>query len=317
MAPDPAVVEQASQQEGALSRVQAVQLGPTPGQVRHLVRSGRWQPLHPGVYATFTGTVSARCRVWAAILLAGPGAAASHGTAAWLCGLHDDEPPTVHVLIPAHQRVSRTPGITVHVSRHAEVRCHPGLSLPQTRVEDTVLDLTDAAVRTEDAVAVVIRACQRRLTTPGRLRTSAARRSRLRHRRLLAEVLTDVDEGVQSILERRWLRDVERPHGLPPGCWNRAERVNGGTRYRDVDYPAWRVVVELDGRVAHPAGERHRDMARDNALAAQARLTLRYGWVDVTRSPCAVADQVARTLRAQGWSGPATQCGSGCTITTS
>ena len=46
----------------------------------------------------------------------------------------------------------------------------------------------------------------------------------------------DVVDGVQSTLERRYRRDVERPHGLPRGFRNRSEGDRGRRRYRDVRY---------------------------------------------------------------------------------
>lgn len=252
-------------QEGVLSRPQALTAGMTSDEIRHRLRSGRWQRLMTGTYAAFTGPVSPEALAWAAVLYAGPGALASHGTAAWLCRLNDEPPATVHVTVPARRRVPAPAGVTVHLSRHATLRQHPARSLSQTTVEATVLDLLDTTRAAEAAVALVIRACQRRLTTAARLRRAAQGRRRLRWRRLLEEVLTEVADGVQSMLERRWLREVERPHGLPHGRRNQAEDTGRGRRYRDVDYEPWGVVVELDGRVAHPDDERHRDMARDNS----------------------------------------------------
>ena len=55
------------------------------------------------------------------------------------------------------------------------------------------------------------------------------------------------------------------PITLPAGTRNKPEKQHrGGNRYRDVRYRAWHVIVELDGRAAHPLTEKFRDMKRDN-----------------------------------------------------
>ena len=130
----------------------------------------------------------------------------------------------------------------------------------------------------------------------------------------MVESLGDVEQGVRSNLEYRYVRDVERAHGLP-----RAERqvrvVRGGrVCYLDNLYRECLVGVELDGLVAHPPGERWRDFRRDNAGVADGIVTLRYGWADVTGRPCEVAGQVAAVLRRRGWAGRALACGPSCAV---
>jgi hypothetical protein len=70
--------------------------------------------------------------------------------------------------------------------------------------------------------------------------------------------------------------------------------------------------VELDGRRFHPGEHRDLDVARDNHAAATGASTLRYGWADVTRQPCAVAAQVHAALAERGYAGPLTPCSPTC-----
>lgn len=176
-----------------------------------------------------------------------------------------------------------------------------------------MLDLTDAARSQVAVVDLVLRACQRRLTTASRLALAARARKRLRWRRLLGEILAKVRQGVRSALESRYVSDVERPHGLPRGSRNQPEGRAGRRRYRDVRYRRWRVVVELDGSAAHPPELRELDDLRDNELLVDERTqTLRYGWRSVTGRPCETAAQVARLSTANGWAGRLTSCGPGC-----
>jgi hypothetical protein len=87
--------------------------------------------------------------------------------------------------------------------------------------------------------------------TAGKLAAAASGRRRLRWRSKLTELL-DMD-GVHSVLEYRYVRDVERRHGLPSAIRQLRTRMGSRSLYRDQFYEAYRAVVELDGRVAHPA----------------------------------------------------------------
>jgi very-short-patch-repair endonuclease len=114
------------------------------------------------------------------------------------------------------------------------------------------------------------------------------------------------------VLELRYLRDVERAHGLPTA--DRQVRMDGaGHRsYDDVRYRAFLVAIELDGDRYHP--DRRRDTARDNTRAAAGLTVLRYDWVAVTTRPCSVAREVAHALAARGWTGAPRRCGRDCIL---
>ena len=291
----------------------------TDGQIARALGS-RWQRTdHHGVYLTTTGPASylARCR--AALLHAGNGAALGMTTAAWIWGLTDEAPDLVHVMVPAHRRLARQPGVQFHIRTHLRQRVHPARVPPVVRLEDTVLDLVDRRGSTRgEVIDLVLRACQRRLTSTGRLRSAMALRRRLRHRALVRDLLTEIEDGVETPLERRYARDVERAHGLPRGLRNRQEGARGRRRYRDVRYLAYRTVVELDGRAAHPAERRELDDWRDNELlVVEGTRTLRYGWRSVTDSACETAEQVVALLRSGGWTGATTRCGPGCRLSRS
>jgi hypothetical protein len=306
----------AEMQDGVISRSQLLNLGLTPARARRDVDSGRWQPLLPGVHLTHTGTVDPIARVWAALLYAGTGAAAGRRTALWLAGMFDEATDPVHVSIPASRRVLRQPGIRIRLSRALDdasrAILHPSAAPPRVRLEVALLDHCESETATE-VTHLVLSAIQRRLTTANRIRTVIDARPRHRWRRLIIEMLIEAAAGVASPLELHYRRAVERRHGLPDGTRNRAERApDGGRCYRDVRYPRWRLIVELDGREAHPAHRAFRDLRRDNWAAVGGDTALRYGWRDALGDPCAVAAQVAHVLAGQGWTGRAKPCGPAC-----
>jgi very-short-patch-repair endonuclease len=294
-------------------------LGLSAAEARADVNTGKWQRIFPGVYATFTGPMNSLGRVWAAALYAGNGAAASHATALWLSNLVDEPPNIIDVSIPESRKVLPQIGIRVHRRRGLDspdrrLIVHPAARPPRLRVEEAVLE-TCGTGTAANAIDLILRSTQRRITTAERLRRRMTERPRQPWRALLGEVLADIDDGVASPLERRYRGDVERRHHLPQGACNEAEVQRfGGRWYRDVRYRAWHVIVELDGREAHPVDEAFRDMRRDNVAALAGDTSLRFGWRDVVSDPCGVATQVVAVLRLGGWAGLPRACNATCTV---
>jgi hypothetical protein len=300
-------------QRGALSRSQAHACGLTDDAITARLAGSRWQRIHQGVYAAFTGPLPRSTRLWAALLRAGPGSTLSHRTAAELDGLTDESDETIHVTVPAGRRIGPFDGVEVHYSRQLDAKRHPALLPPRTRIEHTVLDLVDGASSIDEVLMWVTRACQRRRTTPARLGSALACRPNVRWAAELTAVFADVDEGAHSVLEVLYRRRVERPHGLPRGRGQSPARSGPG-RHVDVEYEDYRTRVELDGRIGHVEEGAFRDMDRDNATTIDGLAGLRYGWAQVFGRPCATAAHVARVLRSSGWRGRLRRCGPTCQL---
>jgi hypothetical protein len=302
-------------QAGVVSRQQAQDAGWPERAIDRRLRSGSWQRIQRGAYATFSGVPSREAQLWAAVLRAGPGAALSHETAAEIHGLTDKSISKIHVSVPAHRKpgqVGRIRGIVIHRGRGLVAQWQPPWQLPRTSVEDTVLDLVAAARSVDDAYGWISAAIGRRLTTPHLLGKALAGRSRMRWRGWVAAALEDAAEGVHSPLERHYVRGVERAHGLPAARRQAKRRHGSGLRYLDNLYE-YGVCVELDGAAAHPPEGRWRDTRRDNENVVQGARTLRFGWPDVTEHRCRTAAEVGTILRRRGWTGTVRRCGPACT----
>lgn len=306
------IAEVLDRQHGALTREQAMRAGLSRSLVATRLDSGRWQRLHRGVFAAFSGPVPRETQLWAAVLRVGEHAVLSHHSAAELWRLSDAQSGPIHVTVPRKATSSAVPGLVLHFSaRLAETR-HPVRLPPQTKVEETALDLADLAPTAEDAVAWPMRACQRRLTTPDRIIAALAARDRARWRRDVADAIPDIRAGVHSPLELRYARDVERRHGLPRGDRQVAVARGVTRQYIDVLYAGYGVVVELDGVLAHAADGRGRDMRRDNANTLDGYRTLRYGWVPVAYHACRTALEVFTLLRRNGLDSAFRPCNPAC-----
>lgn len=334
-------------QEGMVARWQALGLGMTERMLSHRLSGGQWSVQYPGVYATFSGQPTRAAQLWAAVLLCSrevthprrrdrsaglpePDAVLSHATAAELHRLGSPltaqaEGRPIHVTIPSGRRKPQADQvIRVHFSSRLVESRHPTTSPPRTRINDTVIDLTQSARTLDDAIGWLTAACGSRRTTATRLAEAIHARKKLRWRCELLYALGDAAAGDHSLLELRYHRNVERAHGLPEAGRQRrrteqrrvarADHRAGSARteYDDVSYLAYRTVVHLDGKVH--LYSRFRDMRRDNAAVVRADDPLHYGWTDVDDHPCEVAAQVAVVLIRNGWRGRPRRCRPGCAV---
>jgi predicted transcriptional regulator of viral defense system len=308
-----------SVQAGVIDRSQALSAGFTRSQISHRLRSGAWQRVFPGVYATFTGPLPRNARLWAAVRCAGDGAMVSHQTAAEVHGMTDEPASPIHVTVPHSRRPARdrqVRGIVIHRSDQSRQQFLGPFNLPRTSIEDTVLDLVAAAPTFDRAYAWIARAVSRKLVSVAALRAALGRRRRIRWRGWLTDALQDAENGVYSSLERRYVMDVERAHGLPRSEHQARRLLDGKVQYRDNWYPRYRVVVEVDGPDYHQNERVQIDKDRDNRnLALDDVKTHRFGPVDVTQRACQSAALIAATLQRNGWAGVPHSCRrAGCTV---
>jgi hypothetical protein len=173
-------------------------------------------------------------------------------------------------LVPRDRRVVAIPGTVLHRRSNIALLRHPARLPPRTRIEETTIDLALGAGTLDEALGWLARACGSRLTTSAQLTDALAGRQRARWRRELATALADISSGTHSLLELRYLREVERPHGLPRG--QRPARMRDGTlRY------GWAGITDRPCRVA----------------VQVAAVLRRRGWAGAAR-PCGPACPVGR-----------------------
>ncbi|PVG80659.1 hypothetical protein DDE18_21905 [Nocardioides gansuensis] len=304
-----------AEQEGVVSRRQVLDLLGRSSDIRRRLRRREWALIHPGVYVNHTGRPTWKQRCWAAVLLYSP-ATLHRETALRVHGLTRDRSSaadaTIHVMVEGRRTPRPTPGIIVERVRGAGTWTMTNRSPRVARLEFALLKV--AADRDEaGAVALLSDACQQGRTTAARLVTTLVGLPRLPGRAALLEILSDVASGARSVLERRYLVEVERAHGLPAG--ERQLRAAGEKAvYRDVRYPGQHTIVELDGAFGHTdAEDRWCDLDRDLAAVLGEELTLRVGWGQVL-DPCRLAALVAVILEKRGWQGCATPCGPDCPV---
>lgn len=310
-APTDAIARLATRQDSVVTTAQCLRLGADPGWIARQVRAGHWQRLHRGVLVAHSGPPSWRTRARAALLYAGRGAALSHAAAAYLHEMIPRAPRLIDVCVPRERWVRPSGGIRVHRGARALDK-RSGLVVVSR--DEATLDLL-TGMHTDDDVVGVLCAAVRAGTWPEQILEALERRPTTRRRALVLEMLGLVAEGIESPLEMRYHRDVERRHGLPHAALQQRQVVDGRWIRADRTYEGLGVRSELDGELGHPGGRTDGDTWRDNAVVIERdEITLRYRWSHVRGNSCRTAVQVVAALRSRGWTGVPHPCGPGCPV---
>ena len=269
-------------QNGVVSRSQAIRAGLSTDMIKFRLRSGRWRLMHRGVYATFTGVPGRGARLWAAVLSAGPGAVLSYQTAAELHGLADRPTNPIHVTVPHERHVLAAKGVAC-TGRAGRLRpCRASTYPPRTKVEETVLDLTQTAKTFDDVCGWVTRAIARDLTDETRLQRGHDRATGCAG----ARTCTNSSWRRRAATIRCWSSATTGTWSGRTGCRSRLGRcrsprraVGGGGVTACTRSMAW--WSSLTGGWRTRPRDRWKDKARDNAAAADGKQSLRYGWAQV------------------------------------
>ena len=232
----------------------------------------------------------------AAVLVAGPGAALSHRSAAALWGLRPSAGTWIEVTAPRQVRSHR--GMKPHrrsllADEVTEIR-----GIPVTTVPRTLLDL--AAVLPRHQVERAMNEAEvRRLTDALSAPALLARYPGWRGVAVIRAILEHGQIGstvTRSELEERFLAFVDR-YGLPRPEVNVHLPVAGGWIEVDCVWREQRLVIELDGWAFHRGPVAYeRDRARDRALGVAGWRAVRVTWRQLHEGRARLAADLRRLL---------------------
>ncbi|MDF2979442.1 MAG: hypothetical protein K0S40_4170 [Actinomycetospora sp.] len=299
-------------QHGVVTRAQLLARGFTDHGIRAQLDAGRWQALHDGVFLTCSGPATPDARRIGALLACRSGALLSHETAGELYGFVAADPSRpIHVTVRNGASAVRDDDVKVHRSRAFAHIAAMGADPPRTTRGHTVLDLVIAAPTADEAMQRAFQFSLDANVHPAALERAAALRHPTRYRRVVADAVALLRDGVLSALEHRYLVDVERAHGLPEGHRQRPVPVDGVLRYEDIAYdlPGARAIVRLDGFSYHRDAFTALVDRRRTVAAMLARTpAVPFGWDEVTKRPCRTAREVEAILTGLGWDGRLVPC---------
>ncbi|WP_405491434.1 DUF559 domain-containing protein [Nocardia sp. NBC_00511] len=247
-------------------------------------RSGHYTRLLPGVYCTTEPTTVLKCR---AVIAWIPAAVLSHRTAAWIHGMLS-EPPRIEATVPTGVYRRPPPWLRLYRRNLAPESIDDTADLRMTVPARTLLDCLTVLPKSEAAALIdhnvghtvfpqdVLALCHTGLPGSRALRTqlhTAASCFASEPERLFARAMTT--RGIRLL--------PNHPIG-PYRCDFVDERSA--------------TIIEIDGREFHstPAAFRH-DRRRQNALALEGWLILRYAAADIYQHLPRCADEAARAIR--------------------
>lgn len=293
---DVALHRLAASSHGVVSRSQLAGLGSSPDQVHRRLRSGTLVHLQPAVYAVASVPDTFEQRVVAACLAAGPGAAASHRTAARLWSLRGAASDKVEITVAgsAQPRLHRT---VVHRSQvFGAVDRRAVAGIPVTRPERTLIDA--AAVVPEPAACGYLEsALAGGLTTLDRVWSylsrygGPGRRGSGVMRRILAD-RHPRGRPTESGLEDRAVAVIRRSGAPAP-----VRQYPFGPYRLDFAYPELGVAVEVDSARWHSdIASYRRDRQKWNLLAANGWTLLIVTEFDLDERPAGVVADLSALL---------------------
>jgi hypothetical protein len=292
----------ASRQYGLLERSQVLDLTFSEGFIKNQLRQHRWRIRLPDVYVIAGAPWSHEQDLLAACLAAGRDACASHRSALWLWGLGPRTPPVVEITVP-RPRALKLPGVITRRSLDIDRAVLSTVrGIPVTNPLRALVDAGAVLTRTEVDTVAREAVAKRLVTWPA----IAAEVERLAERgRRGVGVMRSVLDGYNvsnrftpSELEVR-ARRLFRQIGLPePQC----EVVYGkeGEWRLDFYWPAYRMVIEVDGWSVHASEDaRRRDHRKQNRATIDGNWVLRYDWHSVVKESRATAKELLEAFNAR------------------
>ncbi len=278
---------------GLIDRPTAIQLGATGHSIEHGVSTGRWKPVHAGVYDLNVTPRTWLSDVMAAVLAGGNEAVASHRTAARLWGLDGIGGRVIEITVP----FTKDPvphGVIVHRTRR-QLPCVVENGIRVTTVERTLLDLATLVgdLTLEKSVESALR---KHLTTFDNLLETIDRdggrgvRGTRRFRRVLGHVDGYVSGSPAEVEAKNLIRLAAIPQ---PVLQPRIPLPNGENAYPDFAWPDLWKIVEIDGYDAHSTPDQlEHDLNRQNMLMALGWEVRRFSAREVQRDPQRVSNEI-------------------------
>jgi very-short-patch-repair endonuclease len=290
--------EYAENHHGLVTQPAARRLGISRSAWYRSTRDGTLELIFPAVARLYGSARSREQSIAAAVFAAGPGAMASHRSAAYLWGVPRPDTDPIDVILPKRARETTLDGVVVH--RPRDRRDLTPVLRQNIRTSNVLRLLCDlGAVDPASVSAAVGNVVTNGLASPVALRTAIevhARRGRHgvpAFRRALEEWVID-GKPVESVLETAMSKLIAT-YRLPPMEFH-ANIAGYEVDFWIIDSP---IVLECDGWDHHAKtqAQQSRDAARDGELTAAGHLPVRFTSRQITRHAAAQADRIRRIVR--------------------
>lgn len=291
--------------------------GNSAAQIASLTQQGTLVQIRRGVYArgdmaeqVLSSPNGERLLAAAAELLSvGPGAVASHESAAWIHGVEllgapGGHPAASQVTLtrpPGHNRSGRA-GVRVHSAQLPAHHVTVEYGMPVTTVARTIVDLA-RSLEFRAGVVAADSALRQRLVTKADLEKVLTECTRWSGIKTAADVVAFANGLAESVLESL-ARVVFKDCGLPPPelqVWVGDAEVVGRV---DFLWRRFRTVAEVDGRMKYADPSRAvQQLDRDRQLRDAGYEVVHFGWQHINENPGYVSKAI-RTAFERGRRAP-------------
>lgn len=287
----------AAHQYGVFSRTQAVKAGLTPRMIQTRVETGAWIRLAPSIYALASAPPKWE-RQMAAALLTKPGSIATGSSAAYLHGFPGSRPARPVIMIGLEGNARSPLARVIRSGRFHTVGRARLSGFVATNEAETVMTLArDSSDGRLEALVDDLLA-GRSVTVAelaGVVELSEGVPGVAKLRRIVEYRLPDAYQPPTSELERLLYRILDDPR-LPSYSRQMPVSYRAVAATVDAYVPAWRLIVEGDGRRWHTRqADMLRDRFRDNEATAQGYAVLRFMYDQLRNQPETVIDTLLRT----------------------
>ncbi len=290
----------ASHQYGVISSAQVSRAGFDQNAIHRKLESGAWIRMCSGVYALASAPPKWERQMTAAIL-SRPRAIAGEDSSAYLHGLNGFGPRKPVIIVPWSSSGRSTIARVVRTVFFNSLGRDRQLGIPTTNVAETLLGVARWVGRAklellfDDALAagkVILEDFDPILDRIEGGRVQGARP----FRELVLDRSVNAPQVGSSYLERLLERLLEESD-IPDWVREFPFSVRGEPARADFYIPAWRLVVEVDGRRWHTRkADFESDRSRDNELATQGIQVLRFSYQMLKSAP----EQCLATIRQTG-----------------
>lgn len=289
----------ARDQDGVVSRPQLVRARVPRWFIRREVKARRWRRAGRQTLVVHCGPLSERARRWIALLETSPRAALDGVTAMQEAGavLKDKD---IHIIAPQGSRPVRRNGVVVRESRLFREEDVTTVGIRRMLPPAATASAARWAKSDRQATLFVLMCVQQKLASVDAVRAALERLPRSRRRAMLLEVIAAAAGGVHSLGELDVSADLRR-RGLPEPDRQAVRRRESGTQYLDCDFPAYDVVLEIDGAGHAEPSQRLSDLLRDLTEVAGGRFVIRLPLEIYYLDREAVLDRLDAVFVARGW----------------
>ena len=289
----------AGRHHGLVNKDVALHLGFSRSNWYRAIGPGRWlEPLYPNVARVWGSSPTFEQRALAAVWAAGPGAMASHRTAARLWGIERPDDDPIDVILPSRGRHSLPGNVVIHrPSDHLDLRPIMRRRIPTTNPMRMLLDL--GAVDPATVFDAMVEVMSLKAASPNAIQSALIRHSKKgRHGTVALRAALERWMGEElppdSTLEAA-MSDLIRNFGLPAMTFHAIVEgyevdflVNGTT-----------IVVECDGWAAHglDRDQFEFDRVRDADLVAGGYHVVHVTWRQVMQQQALAAERIRRVIR--------------------